>query len=63
MAEEILNKYSNQLDEEKKCVLRKIVKYPNSLKNKLALIFDKRIRTKKFSRNICMWGRILINRF
>lgn len=63
MAEELLRKYYKQLDKEKIRVLKKIVYYPRSLKDKMSLIFDKKIRTQKLSRNICMWGRILINRF
>lgn len=63
MAEDLLEFYDNQLSKEKKAILCRIKNYPDSLKNKILLITDHNIRSKKFSRNLCMWGRILVNKF
>lgn len=63
MAEDILKDYGELISGEKKEILEIVASYPDSLRNRLKLLFDPRIKSKCFSKNICFWGRVLINRF
>ena len=63
MAEDLLKYYGDLLSEEKKEILGIVANYPNSIKDRLRLLFDPRIKSKCFSKNICFWGRVIINRF
>lgn len=58
----LLSNFNNELVDEDKKLLGLITNYRNSFIDRLKLIFTTRMYTKKFSKNICILGRIFVNR-
>lgn len=63
IATDILKMFSFQLSKEKIEILNLIANYPTSFKCRIKLLFSKKVKSKSFSKNLCMFARILINRF
>lgn len=63
MATDILDRYGDQLPEDKIHVLKAVSKYQESFLNKLKLILDPRVKSCTLSRNFHMAVRVLFNAF
>lgn len=61
MAQLLIQAYSSQMDYSKIEILKEIANYQNSFKDKIVLLFDRRIRSLSFSRNITFLGRAVLN--
>lgn len=62
IARALINCFSDDLNKEDACFLELLCNYRKSIKSKIQLLFSRRMKTKDLQKNICIVGRILINR-
>ncbi|MDB2103246.1 glycosyltransferase [Clostridium paraputrificum] len=61
IADELLKQHYDELDSNDILLLKHITRYRAYWRDKIALITSKRMRTRSFTKNICIMGRILLN--
>jgi len=63
LALELLHLFKNELQNEDRQFLEMVVSYRKNFKNKVKLILSIRIKTRKFSKNLLILGRLLLNHY
>lgn len=52
--------FDDELSDDDRVLLNQICTYRENFKNKVKLVFSKKMRTDRFSKNVCIIGRILL---
>lgn len=58
----LIKYFQDEIDIDDRVLLEHILNYRKNFRDKLFLLLSKRMKTKKMSKNICIKGRILLNR-
>lgn len=60
IASNLIELFDDDLRDDDKVLLNQICTYREDFKNKIRLVFSKRMKTNRFSKNVCIIGRILL---
>ena len=58
-----MKNFFDNLSREDIVILKRVINYKNSIKDKVLLIFDKRIRAGYMPKDLYRWIRIIMNKY